>query len=231
MTHADDRPVPSGGASGSRSRGAGRRLDPAERRELLARVARGDRGAREILLERHLDLVMAVAQDRAQGGGGEALPSADLFQEGTIGLLAAIDAYATSGVGDFETFARSRIATEIDAAKAAEDDAIQQNRDVVAAAETYQRAEVEFRRENGRQATIEELAKVLEWTEDRTEEVAVMVDTARRQHDEDLLQYLDAEDVSPEDLQRLLDERTAADSDEGGDDEPPAAPDASGAPE
>jgi RNA polymerase sigma factor (sigma-70 family) len=126
-------------------------------------VAQGDRNARELLLEQHLDLVVAVARERAHEGD-QALSSADLFQEGTIGLLSAIDAYASIGVGDFESFARSRIASEMAAAEAAEDDAREQNREVVAAAEAYERAEFLFRREHGRQATIEELAHQLEWS-------------------------------------------------------------------
>lgn len=198
-----------------------RRPDAAERRDLLARVAQGDRAARELLLEQHLDLVLAVARERTKGDE-QALSGADLFQEGTIGLLSAIDAYATSGVGDFESFARSRIASEMAAAEAAEDDARQQNQDAVAAAEAYQRAEFLFRREHGRQATIEELARLLEWSEERTEEVASMVDTARRQHDEDLLPYLDAEDVSPEEVQGLLDQREGREGDGTGDDSGPA---------
>lgn len=160
---------------------------------MLARVAGGDRGARELLLKQHLGLVLAVAEERAQADD-QGLSSADLFQEGTIGLLSAIDAYATTGVGDFETFARSRIASEMAAAEAAEEDARQQNQDAVAAAQAYERAEFQFRHERGRQATIEELAHLLEWSEERTEEVATMVDIARRQHDEELLPYLDTED-------------------------------------
>lgn len=180
---------------------------------MLARVAQGDRSARELLLQQHLDLVLAVARERTKGEE-QALSGADLFQEGTIGLLSAIDAYATSGVGDFESFARSRIASEMAAAVAAEEDARQQNQDAVAAAEAYQRAEFLFRREHGRQGTIEELARLLEWSEERTEEVATMVDTARRQHDEDLLPYLDAEDVAPDELRGLLDQRAGRDGDE-----------------
>ena len=183
---------------------------------MLARVAQGDRGARELLLEQHLDLVLAVAREHARGDE-QALTGADLFQEGTIGLLSAIDAYATSGEGDFESFARSRIASEMAAAEAAEDDAQQQNQDAVAAAEAYERAEFLFRREHGRQATIEELARLLEWSEERTEEVGTMVDTARRQHDEDLLPYLDAEHDAPEELQGFLDQGAGREGDETGD--------------
>lgn len=179
-----------------RSASGNRRPDAAERRDLLARVAQGDRAARETLLERHLDLVAAAVQAR---GGERPLSDADVFQEGTIGLLAAIDAYATSGEGDFESFARTHIASEIAAAEGAEDDARQQDRDLVAAAEAYQRAEFLFRREHGRQATIEEIAALLEWSDDRTEEVATMVDAARREHDEDLVDYLeDQDEASPD---------------------------------
>ncbi len=180
-------------------------------------MAQGDQGARERLLEQHLYLVLTVARERAQGDE-QALSSADLFQEGTIGLLSAIDAYATAGVGDFESFARSRIASEMAAAEAAEDDARQQNRDAVVAAEAYERAQFLFRRQHGRQATVEELARLLEWSEERTEEVATMVDTARRQHDEDLLDYLDGEDVSPGEVQGLFDQRAGRAGDETGGD-------------
>jgi RNA polymerase primary sigma factor len=185
-----------------------------ERRDLLARVAQGDRGARELLLEQHLDLVVSVARERAHEGE-RALSSADLFQEGTIGLLSAIDAYATTGVGDFETYARARIASEMAAAEAAEDDALEQSREVVAAAEAFERAEFLFRREHGREATVEELAHSLEWSVERTQEVASMVDAARRAHDEDLLAYLDADDETPEEGPGLIDQ-TPVDGDESG---------------
>jgi DNA-directed RNA polymerase specialized sigma subunit len=156
--------------------------------------------------------VVAVARERTHEGE-RALSSADLFQEGTIGLLSAIDAYATTGVGDFETYARDRIASEMAAAEAAEDDALEQSREVVAAAEAFERAAFLFRREHGRDATIEELAHSLEWSEERTQEVASMVDAARRAHDEDLLEYLDADDEMLEELPGLVDQTPP----EGGD--------------
>ena len=156
--------------------------------------------------------MVAVARERTHEGE-RALSSADLFQEGTIGLLSAIDAYATTGVGDFETYARERIASEMAAAEAAEDDALEQSREVVAAAEAFERAAFLFRREHGRDATIEELAHSLEWSEERTQEVASMVDAARRAHDEDLLEYLDADDEMLEELPGLVDQTPP----EGGD--------------
>lgn len=223
MTRSDDRSASSRRGAEAAPKTESRRPDPEQRKELLARVAQGDQQAREELLQQHLDLVLAAARERAQGAE-KTLSSADLFQEGTIGLLSAIDAYATAGVGDFESFARSHIASEMAAAEAAEDDAQQQNRDAVAAAEAYERAEFLFRREQGRQATVEELARLLEWSEERTEEVATMVETARRQHDEDLLEYLDAEDVTPEELQGPLDESSSKEGETGGASGPAGSP-------
>ena len=182
------------------------RPEPANRRTLLAAVARGDRAARESLLQAHLHLVLEAARERAHGGAAS-LSSADLFQEGTIGLLAAIDAYATAGEGEFEAYARTRIASEMDAAQAAEADAREQSRELVAAAEAYERAEARFRQEQGRAPRRDEVARLLGWPEAKAGEVADMVANARRRHDEDLLAYLDPEDVSAEELQRLLEER------------------------
>ncbi|MFZ0215295.1 MAG: hypothetical protein WAM30_05065 [Candidatus Dormiibacterota bacterium] len=213
MTQPDAGSSPDAGrAQGLDRRARAERPDAETRRSLLAAAAKGDQAARESLLEVHLDLVLEAARARAQGGG-EALTSADLFQEGTIGLLSAIDAYASSGEGEFEAYARGRIASGMDAAEAAETDAREESRELIQAAEQYERAEVALHKEQGRPPTGEELARLLGWTAARTAEVAEMIVNARRQHDEELLQYLDPEDVSQEELQRLLDERAESGSD------------------
>ena len=78
---------------------------------------------------------------------------------------------------------------------------------MVGAAEQFEATEQGFRREHGRSGTHEELAEALGWTVQRTAEVADMVAGARQQHDEELLAYLDPEDVDPAELRRLLEER------------------------
>ncbi len=71
----------------------------------LRAAAAGDRHAREIVLVEYLPLVRGVAS-RYRGAG---LPFDDLVQEGSVGLLEAIDHYdARLGV-EFATYARFRV--------------------------------------------------------------------------------------------------------------------------
>jgi RNA polymerase sigma factor (sigma-70 family) len=83
------------------------RLDRAEvrRRKLLRAARRGDRGARARLVECYLPLVRSIASWYRDYG----LHFDDLVQEGSIGLLDAIDHYdAGRGLG-FEAYARFRV--------------------------------------------------------------------------------------------------------------------------
>jgi vacuolar-type H+-ATPase subunit E/Vma4 len=82
-----------------------------------------------------------------------------------------------------------------------EEKAQEDARRLIQAAEDYQRAEFGLRTEFGREATPAELAAKLEWSQDRLEAIAAMVEEARRRHDEELLVYLDPEEL---DLDRLL---------------------------
>ena len=66
-----------------------KRLSAAEEVTLAKRSERGDPAARRLLIEANLKLVVALAR-RYQGLG---LPLADLIQEGTIGLIRAVDRF------------------------------------------------------------------------------------------------------------------------------------------
>jgi RNA polymerase sigma factor (sigma-70 family) len=66
-----------------------KRLSAAEEVALAKRIERGDPAAKRLLLEANLKLVVALAR-RYQGLG---LPLADLSQEGTIGLIRAVDRF------------------------------------------------------------------------------------------------------------------------------------------
>lgn len=135
------------------------------------------------------------------------LSSSDLYQEGTIGLLRAIDGFSETGRDDFEIYAREQISLHMDLAVAAEDASVREARDLVQAAEAYEAAEQELRRLNQGVPSDQELAERLGWTEVRTAEVREMVVAARRRHDEELLAYVDPEEVDPEELRKLIDER------------------------
>ena len=72
---------------------------------LLRAARRGDRGAEQRLVARHLGLVRAVAA-RYRGFG---LADDDLVQEGALGLLEAIVRYDRSRNVPFEAYARFRV--------------------------------------------------------------------------------------------------------------------------
>jgi RNA polymerase primary sigma factor len=77
-----------------------------ERRSKLIRAARrGDRRARERLVISHLGLVRSVASRYRNLG----LPFDDLVQEGSLGLLDAIDRYEPCRNSEFDSYARFRV--------------------------------------------------------------------------------------------------------------------------
>jgi RNA polymerase sigma factor (sigma-70 family) len=170
---------------------------PAEHARLVAAATAGDSRARESLANAHLGWVAQAAADRA----GRGLSPGDLFQDGCLGLMKAIDDFDASGRPDFEVFARELVADQMERALRQEEQAQEDAHRLIQAAEDYQRAEFSLRREHGREATPAELAAKLEWPEDRIKAIANMVEDARRRHDEELLVYLDPDEVE---LDRLL---------------------------
>lgn len=93
-------------AEGARSRVSGRLpCDERRRHTLLDDARRGDLGARARLVECHLQLVRAIAWRYRDDG----LPLEDLVQEGSIGLLDAIDRFDPGRGPTFESYARFRV--------------------------------------------------------------------------------------------------------------------------
>lgn len=178
--------------------------DDAEHDELLRAAASGDAKARDSLIQAHLDWVVNAARARA----GRGLAEGDLFQEGAIGLLEAIDGFASSGQTDFEVFAEEQISRRMERALGEEERVVTDGKKLIEAAEDYVRAETSVRLEHGRPATDTELAQKLEWSVKRTSEVGKIVEDARRRHDEELLQYLEPGDI---DLNTLIDDHRTGD--------------------
>ena len=91
----------------------GRGLDPSPRstrdavrhERLLRSAQRGDPSSRELLVASHLGLVRSVASRYRDLG----LPFDDLVQEGSLGLLDAIDQYDRSHGSSFENYAGFRV--------------------------------------------------------------------------------------------------------------------------
>jgi len=172
------------------------RLDAAEHQHLIEAAGHGDQHARDALTSVHLDWVLSAARERADRG----LSQSDLFQEGTIGLMEAIQAFPTSGRADFEKFVREQVAGHMDRALGDEQKAVDDSRLLLQAAHDYVEADLKARRDLSRPPTSLQLASKLEWSVQRTEEIGQMVADARRRHDEEILQYLDVDDIDPDTL-------------------------------
>lgn len=166
-----------------------------EESKLLEKSALGDAPSQDRLVAANLGAVIRLAEDREDKG----LSVADLVQEGSIGLVEAVQSFASSGEPSFARFAEHKIGEQMDAAIAAEAAAVRDAELLVAAANDYERTELLLRRELHRDATEAEIAEKLEWTIDRTRYVAEIVADARRRHDEELLAFIDPDAVDPDD--------------------------------
>jgi RNA polymerase primary sigma factor len=173
------------------------RSSPDEEARLLRRAAGGDGEAETRLFNENLGLVLRLAREQRDPEGA-GLSEDELVQEGSIGLIAAIRAFPDSGAQDFRAFTAEQVAAHMSASQGQQLTLDRAAAQLVEDAETYERAEIAVRKAKGREATNQELAEQLEWTPERTQLLGEMVKEARRQHDEDLLPYLDPE--------RLLDE-------------------------
>jgi DNA-directed RNA polymerase sigma subunit (sigma70/sigma32) len=178
---------------------ATRLLSRGEQEQLLERAALGDRASQERLVAANLGLVIELADER--GNRGLSMP--DLVQEGSIGLVEAVRAFATSGETDFASFAERQIGAQMDQAIATEMDAVRDAQLLVTAATDYEHTELVLRRELHRAPNDAELAEKLEWTVERTRYVARVVADARRRHDEEMLEFIDPAAIDFDDDGRL----------------------------
>src|SRR5215470_1542638 len=78
-------------------------LTPAEELRLAARVERGDLAAKERMIEANLRLVVHVAKRFQRAGHGLSL--SDLIQEGTLGLVRAVEKFDHRKGYRFSTYA------------------------------------------------------------------------------------------------------------------------------
>jgi RNA polymerase primary sigma factor len=174
---------------------ASRPLAAGEQEQLLKRSALGDRSSQDRVVAANLGMVILLAE--ARGHQGLSVP--DLVQEGSLGLVEAVQTYADKGEGSFAAFAERMVGEQMDAALAAEAAAVRDAEQLVTAAADYERVENLLRRELRRIATEKEIAEKLEWTVERTRFVAQVVVEARRRHDEELLAFIDPEAIDLDD--------------------------------
>jgi RNA polymerase primary sigma factor len=130
-------------------------LRPDEERELGRLVAAGDERARRALIEANLRLVVALAR-RYQGLG---LPFPDLVQEGTVGLIHAVDRFDWRRDRRFSTYAAWWIRQAIRRALTNDSRTIRLPSRVVAKQLAVRRAAAAIEAGAGRPATVAEIAE------------------------------------------------------------------------
>lgn len=128
-----------------------------EKMELLAQIKKGDKFARDKLVNGNLRLVLSVIQRFVNRG--ENLD--DLFQIGCIGLIKAIDNFDTSQPVRFSTYAVPMIQGEI-RRYLRDFNSVRVSRSLKDIAYKAMQAKERLTSENAREPTIEEIAKELD---------------------------------------------------------------------
>ena len=164
-------------------------LSNAEEQRLLATLGVDRDAANRTLIEHNLHLVVEAAQARKQRGAA----FGDLFQEGTVGLISAVEHYK-AGDGGFHARLVHAIAVTMDDVLAQTEEAQRNDEAFVIACRLLESAQRLLSERLGREATPAELAKLLQWEEARVTVVLEMLHGAEVAHDQELLDYLDVLD-------------------------------------
>src|SRR5271165_3773151 len=130
-------------------------LTPGEEIELAARVKRGDRQARALMIKGTLRLVVKIAHDYANLG----LPFLDLISEGNIGLAKAVERFDPAKGGKFRTYATWWIKQSIKRALANQSKTIRLPVHLVDKISKMRRVSLQMSEELGREPTDDELAE------------------------------------------------------------------------
>src|SRR5574337_1291504 len=138
-------------------------LTPEQEIELAAKLKKGDREARALMIRSNLRLVVKIAHDYANLG----LPLLDLISEDNIGLMKAVERFDPAKGGKLSTYAAWWIKQSIKRALANQSKTIRLPVHLVDKISKMRRVALQLQEELGREATDEELAEELQTTASR----------------------------------------------------------------
>ncbi|TMF62133.1 MAG: hypothetical protein E6I16_01870 [Chloroflexi bacterium] len=162
------------------------RLSNDEERRLLNSQGPARDDANRRLIEHNLYLVLEAAQARKKRG----VAFGDLFQEGTVGLISAVEHYKP-GEGAFHARLVHAIAATMDDVLAQTEEAQRNDEAFVVACRLLESAQRLLSGRLSRPATPAELAKLLQWEEARVNVILGMLGEARDLNDQELRDYID----------------------------------------
>jgi len=130
-------------------------LTPEQEIELAAKIKKGDKAARSLMIQANLRLVVKIAHDYASYG----LPLLDLISEGNIGLMKAVERFDPKKGGKLSTYAAWWIKQSIKRALANQSKTIRLPVHLVDKISKMRRVALQMSEELGREPTDDELAE------------------------------------------------------------------------
>ena len=165
------------------------KLSTAAAEALIAAAVRGDRDAHAALIEHALSPVLAEAVAHRDRG----VELLDLFQEGSLAALVAVEEYVerTGNGAGFVAYVRRVVNRHLDHVIEEHEAAVVEAAELAEDTRLLDVARVALHRQAGREPTVTELASVLRWSPERVELISGILDNARADFDSDIVQYLD----------------------------------------